>query len=324
LNHPGDPLGPARKRLLGLAYRMLGSRADAEDVLQDAYLRYSTAREVIDPSAYLTTVVTRLCLDRLKSARAQREAYVGPWLPEPVEDPSTMSPEAATELADDISFALMLALDRLSPGERAAFLLHDVFDLTFAEVGAILGRSDPACRQLASRARTSVRRGRPAAAPSPEAHLRLLKAFGLAVTSGDVQAIAGVLREDAVLVSDGGGKRVTALRPIIGAERIARLLVGANRKFGGSPDRRAEVRPVNGALAVWTYEGGSLETVWTIAVAEDRIIALYSIGNPDKLADLRHSSCKALSLLGCTRDRQARARKSQGAIICGNAGKQQA
>src|SRR5579864_2936139 len=156
-----DPIAPYRRRLLGLAYRMLGSRSDAEDVVQDAYLRFADAHDIHNPEAFLVTVVTRLCLDRLKSARAQREIYVGPWLPEPVFDAEGLSPDAATELADDLSFALLLALDRLSPLERAAFLLHDVFDMPFSEVAGMIDRTEPACRQLAARARRAVRDARP-------------------------------------------------------------------------------------------------------------------------------------------------------------------
>src|SRR5258708_30927056 len=150
--HESDPLAPHRGRLLGLAYRMLGSRSDAEDVVQDAYLRFAGAQDVRNVEAFLVTIVTRLCLDRLKSAKAQREVYVGPWLPEPVFYADGLSAEAATELADDLSFALLLALDRLSPLERAAFLLHDVFDRPFLEVAGMLDRSQAACRQLAARA----------------------------------------------------------------------------------------------------------------------------------------------------------------------------
>src|SRR3954449_7345926 len=180
--HDDDPLAPHRGRLLGLAYRMLGSRSDAEDVVQDAYLRFAGAQDIHNAEAFLVTVVTRLCLDRLKSARAQREVYVGPWLPEPVCDAEGLSPEAATELADDLSFALLLALDRLSPMERAAFLLHDVFDTPFSEIAAMLGRSEEACRQLATRARRAVRDERPLPAARPDNHARLLTAFGEAVT----------------------------------------------------------------------------------------------------------------------------------------------
>src|SRR6476660_2427201 len=152
-----DPLAPHRGRLLGLAYRMLGSRSDAEDAVQDAYLRFAGAQDIRNPEAFLVTVVTRLCLDRLKSAKAQREVYVGPWLPEPVFDAEGLSADAATELADDLSFALLLALHRLSPMARAAFLLHDVFDTPFTEIAAMLGRTEASCRQLASRARRAVR-----------------------------------------------------------------------------------------------------------------------------------------------------------------------
>ncbi|HXN88367.1 MAG TPA: sigma-70 family RNA polymerase sigma factor, partial [Methylocella sp.] len=170
-------MAPYRGRLLGLAYRMLGSRSDAEDVVQDAYLRFAGAREVQNPEAFLVTVVTRLCLDRLRSAKAQREIYVGPWLPEPVVDAEGLSPDAATEFADDLSFALLLALDRLSPLERAAFLLHDVFDIQFAEVAQMIDRTEVACRQLATRARRAVREARPAPPAPPDNHARLLSAF---------------------------------------------------------------------------------------------------------------------------------------------------
>src|SRR5438552_17907838 len=226
----GDALAPYRRRLVGLAYRMLGSRSDAEDVLQDAYLRYAEARDVRNPEAFLVTVVTRLCLDRLKSARAKREVYIGPWLPEPIVDAADISADTATELADDLSFALLLALDRLSPLERAAFLLHDVFDRPFSEVAQMLDRSEAACRQFAARARRGLRYERPAPSAPPENHARLLSAFGEAVTSGDISHLASLLREDAVAISDGGGRKAAALNPIIGAEKIARLFIGLAAK----------------------------------------------------------------------------------------------
>src|SRR6478736_4601594 len=195
--HNDDPLAPYRGRLLGLAYRMLGSRSDAEDVVQDAYIRFAGAHDIHNAEAFLVTVVTRLCLDRLKSAKARREVYVGPWLPEPVFDAEGLSADAATELADDLSFALLLALDRLSPLERAAFLLHDVFDMPFADVAGMIDRTEAACRQLATRARRAVRDARPSAAAPPDGHAALLSAFGEAVASGDVSRLAGLLRADA-------------------------------------------------------------------------------------------------------------------------------
>src|SRR6516165_5900693 len=211
--HNDDPLAPHRGRLLGLAYRMLGSRSDAEDVVQDAYLRFAGAKDVHNREAFLVTVVTRLCLDRLKSAKTQRELYVGQWLPEPVFDADGLSAEAATELADDLSFALMLALERLSPLERAAFLLHDVFDRPFAEVAAMLDRSEAACRQLAARARRAVRDERPAPPAPANSHAKLLAAFCEAAASGNISALAALLREDAIAITDGGGRKSAALNP---------------------------------------------------------------------------------------------------------------
>ena len=236
--HDDDPLAPHRGRLLGLAYRMLGSRSDAEDVVQDAYLRFAGAQDVHNAEAFLVTVVTRLCLDRLKSARAQREVYVGPWLPEPVFDAEGLSADAATELADDLSFALLLALDRLSPMERAAFLLHDVFDTPFSEIAAMLDRTEAACRQLATRARRAVRDERPAPAATPDNHARLLQAFGEAVASGDVARLAELLREDAVAITDGGGRKTAARNPIQGADKIARFFIGLAAKNAGHDDSR--------------------------------------------------------------------------------------
>lgn len=282
-----DPLAPYRPKLMGLAYRMLGSRADAEDVLQDAYLRFAKAESVANAEAYLTTIVTRLCLDRLKSARAAREIYVGPWLPEPVLDTDALSPHAATELADDLSFALLLALERLTPGERAAFLLHDVFDAPFAEVATTLERSEAACRQLAARARKAVRGARPATPPQADTHARLLGAFAEAIASGDASKLAAVLREDAIALSDGGGVKAAALNPIRGADKVARFYVGLARKHaarGGAT--HVEPAEINGALGLLVYLDGALDQTLSIAVDGDRIAAIYAVRNPQKLARL--------------------------------------
>ncbi len=276
-----DPIAPHRRRLLGLAYRMLGSRSDAEDVVQDAYLRFIGTEDVRNPEAFLVTVVTRLCLDRLKSARAQREIYVGPWLPEPVFDTDGLSTEVATELADDLSFALLLALDRLSPQERAAFLLHDVFDISFSEIAAMIGRSEPACRQLAARARRAVRDERPPPAAA-DSHAHLLQAFLVAVTSGDLSRLTGLLRDDAVAVTDGGGRKTAALNPIYGADKIARFFISVAGKAAGR-DIRIEAPVINGSAGALLYMDGELDHSLSISIDGERIAAIYLVRNPDKL-----------------------------------------
>jgi RNA polymerase sigma-70 factor, ECF subfamily len=277
-----DPLAPHRGRLLGLAYRMLGSRSDAEDVVQDAYLRFAGAHDVHNPEAFLVTVVTRLCLDRLKSARAQREIYVGPWLPEPVFDAERLSAEAATELADDLSFGLLLALDRLSPLERAAFLLHDVFDVQFSEVARMIDRTEAACRQLATRARRAVRDARPPPSATPDNHARLLSAFSEAVASGDVSRLAGLLREDAIAMTDGGGRKTAALNPIRGADKVARFFIGI---AGKTSDREIRIEPmtINGTVGALVYMDGEVDLSLSMAIDGDRIAAIYVVRNPDKL-----------------------------------------
>jgi RNA polymerase sigma-70 factor (ECF subfamily) len=289
--HESDPLAPHRGRLLGLAYRMLGSRSDAEDVVQDAYLRFAGAPEVHNPEAFLVTVVTRLCLDRLKSARAQREIYIGPWLPEPVFDAEGLAADTATELADDLSFALLLALDRLSPLERAAFLLHDVFDMPFSEVARMLERTEAACRQLATRARRAIRDGRTAPAAPPDHHARLLNAFSEAVASGDVSRLAGLLCEDAVAVTDGGGRKTAALNPIMGADKIARFFIALAGKNAGH-DIRIEPTMINGSVGALLYLDGEVDHTFSMAIDGERIAAIYVVRNPDKLrhvpASVRH------------------------------------
>jgi RNA polymerase sigma-70 factor, ECF subfamily len=278
----GDPLAPHRGRLLGLAYRMLGSRSDAEDVVQDAYLRFADAQGVRNPEAFLVTIVTRLCLDRLKSARAHREIYVGPWLPEPVFDAEALAADTATELADDLSYALLLALDRLTPLERAAFLLHDVFDRPFAEVAAMLERTEVSCRQLATRARRAVRDARPAPAAAPDRHAQLLNAFSEAVASGDVSRLAGLLREDAIAVTDGGGRKSAALNPIVGADKVARFFIALAAKNAGR-SVRIEPAMINGAVGALLYMDGEVDHTFSMAIDGDRIAAIYIVRNPDKL-----------------------------------------
>ena len=278
-----------RSALTGLAYRMLGSRAEAEDVVQDAYLRWHGAgvAAVEQPRRFLATIVTRLCLDRMKSARVRREVYVGSWLPEPIVD-ETFDDGDAGEIAHDISVALMLVLERLSPLERASFLLHDVFGLDFAEVSQALGRGEPTCRQLAARARHHIESGRPRFEASREDGRRLAMAFQQATTSGDVQSLTKILAEDVVLYSDGGGKRAAALNPIYGAEKVMRFLAGIARKNPALATTLARPAVVNGyAGFVLREEDGSIDTM-AIEARDGRIAAIYIVRNPEKLQHVRY------------------------------------
>jgi RNA polymerase sigma-70 factor (ECF subfamily) len=275
-----------RRYLVGLAYRMLGSLAEAEDAVQEAYLRWHRAdiAAIDDPRAFLAKVVTRLCLDHLKSARVRRESYVGPWLPEPVLDTAALDAESASEYAHDLSMALMLTLERLSPLERAAFLLHDVFDMPFAEIAEALGRDAAACRQLAARARTHVRAARPRFAPAPEEGARLADAFRRAVRSGDVAAMTQLLAGDAVLYTDGGGKRIAALNPIHGADKIARFFAGIVGKARDLEAWRVRAAPINGLPGfIYAEPDGALQ-IAAFDIRDDRIAAVYLVLNPEKLA----------------------------------------
>jgi RNA polymerase sigma-70 factor (ECF subfamily) len=277
-----------RRALVGLAYRLLGSRAEAEDVVQDAYQRW----HAIDHAAieelrrYLSTIVTRLCLDRMKSAQAQREVYVGQWLPEPVVD-EAFDAHSAAGLAHDLSVALMTTLDRLSPLERAAFLLHDVFDFGFAEIAAILDRSEAACRQLAAPAREHIQSGQPRFPASREEGHRLAAAFHKPAESGDVQTLTQLLAADAVLYSDGSGKRPAALNPIYGADKILRFLAGLARKNLSLLEVQARPATVNGLAGfVMREPDGSMNTM-AFEHRDGRIVAIYVVRNPDKLRHLQ-------------------------------------
>jgi RNA polymerase sigma-70 factor, ECF subfamily len=294
---PAASFEPHRRQLLGLAYRMLGSMAEAEDAVQDAYLRWHDAdREAIEePRAFLTTTTTRICLDVLKSARVRREEYVGPWLPDPVVDTASLAPDAQTELAEDLSVALLLALDRLSPAERAAFLLHDVFDYSFAQVAEALGKNEAACRQLASRARTHVRDHRPAGLPQRASggvdpkHTELLTTFINATRTGDLEALTSMLAADAKVVTDGGGKVVAALNVIDGAGRAAAFLVGATRK-GWRDDYSLRLDVINGLPGVVINSPRGPVQTNAFEIEGGSIKAIYIVRNPDKL---RHLSASA-------------------------------
>jgi len=292
MSNPAASFEPYRRRLLGLAYRMLGSMADAEDAVQETYLRWhGTDREkVSDPRAFLMTTTARICLDTLTSARARREEYVGPWLPDPVVDTAALTPDSQTELAEDLSVALLLTLDRLSPLERAAFLLHDVFDFSFSEVASTLERSEAACRQLAARARAHVRAARPRGAIAPAGpageidakHTQLMSAFVAATRSGDLDTLTRLLASDVRVVTDGGGKAAAALNVLDGADRAARFLVGAARK-GWREDFTLRFAAINGlpGIILDAPEGPVQTTAFDIE--GDVVRALYVVRNPDKL-----------------------------------------
>ena len=284
-----------RRRLLGLAYRMLGSMAEAEDAVQEAYLRWhDTDRDIVkEPRAFLMTTTTRICLDVLKSARMKREEYVGPWLPDPITDTASLAPDAQTELAEDLSVALLLALDRLSPLERAAFLLHDVFDYSFSQVAAALGRNEAACRQLASRARTRVKEARPKVVTLPQGasnaidpkHAELLSAFISASRSGDIETLTRMLASDARIVTDGGGKVQAALNVIEGADRVARFLAGAVRK-GFTDEMSVRFDMVNGLPGLLIVAPNGLVQTTAFEFEGDVVTAIYVVRNPDKLKHL--------------------------------------
>jgi RNA polymerase sigma-70 factor, ECF subfamily len=310
ITNPAASFEPRRRRLLGLAYRMLGSIADAEDAVQETYLRWHTAdrAKVLDPRAFLMTTTTRICLDMLTSARARREQYVGPWLPEPVTNTAALAPDSRTELAEDLSIALLLTLDRLSPLERAAFLLHEVFDFSFSEVAATLDRSEAACRKLAARARAHVRAVRPrgtTAAPERAGeidpkHAQLMSAFVTATRSGDLDGLKQLLASDVRVVTDGGGKAAAALNVLDGADRVARFFVGVARK-ASREDFTLRFVAINGLPGV-IVEGpdGPVQTA-AFEIAGDVIQALYVVRNPDKLRHLGAAG-SAAGISGADRD----------------------
>jgi RNA polymerase sigma-70 factor (ECF subfamily) len=284
---PASAFEPHRAYLRGLAYRMLSSMAEAEDVVQDAYIRWhrigAKARSGIEnPRAWLSKATTRLCLDRLKSARAQRESYVGPWLPEPVIEPEAA--EDPAELAQDLSVAFLLLLERLSPLERAAFLLHDVFEMSFAQVAEVLRRDEAACRQLATRARKHIEAGRPRFDATGEDQARIAAAFLAAAGSGNPAQLAQLLAKDAVLIGDGGGKVKAALNPILGSDKVIAFLLGVQKKVpfpDGTEYRPAIVNGLPGFLIV--LPDGKIAQTLSFEIQDGAIHRIYAVRNPDKL-----------------------------------------
>lgn len=279
---PLEAFEAQRPRLARLAYRMLGSVAEAEDVVQDAWLRWNGAggEGIDDPAAWLVRVTTRLCLDRLRADRTRREAYLGPWLPEPLIEPIAEDP---LERAEDVSVAFLLALERLSPLERAVFLLHDVFESDYAAVARALGRSEAACRQLGGRARAHVRQARPRFEVSQAEVSRLALAFMDAARRNDLTALSAVLAEDAVLISDGGGKRKAALRPLVGREDILGFIRGLAWRGAWPAPGAVRLARINGYLGVILEAADGVMTFAFEPAGEGRLGAVYLLRNPDKL-----------------------------------------
>ena len=275
-----------RPRLFAIAYRMLGTRADADDVVQDAWLRWHASAQdsVQTPEAWLVTIATRLAIDRLRSRKAEREAYIGWWLPEPLVELDERTPEAMAELSSDVSVAFMWVLERLAPEERAAFLLRQVFDQDYADIAAMLDKTQAACRQLVHRAQERVRAQQPRFAVEPEIHRALLGRFMQAAASGDRAAMKSLMADEVSLVSDGGGKAKAFLRVLHGAGRVAGVYWSLEHAFPGRVAYR-QAR-VNGEPGLLRYVEGRLESAHAFIVDEGRIVAAFVIRNPDKLLGL--------------------------------------
>jgi len=280
-----------RDHLIGVAYRMLGSRAEAEDAVQEAYLRFAGAdRSTIrDLRGWLTTTTGRICLDVLRSARVRREAYVGPWLPEPIVArlPSTApGPEALAERAEEVTLALLVVLETLTPEQRVAFVLHDVFAVPFDEIATVLSTTGPAARQLATRARRAVAEGRPRHSATPAEQRTLLDAFLAAVQEGDIDGLLAVLAPDVVAIGDGGGVLPAGRRPVEGSLQVARFMAGLFRQARRFGTPRAEIVSVNGVYGLLMEAGDPpIRMVMGLSMADGRITGIFDQLNPAKLTD---------------------------------------
>lgn len=281
-----DTFTDHQRLLFGIAYRMLGGIAEAEDIVQEVYVRWqATAGAGIDsPRAWLTATTTRLCIDRLRSAQWRREEYVGVWLPEPLVTTESR-PRAEEALADSLSMAFMLMLDALPPVDRAVYLLREAFDYEYAEIARIVGRSEDACRQIISRARRSLAQTPPADAPPPEQAEMLVERFLQASRSGELPELLSLLSENVVLYTDGGGQVAAAGRPIVTADRVARFFVGI-RRFA-QPGTEARTVMVNGRPGAIVHRAGTPDRVITLDFAGNLIRAIYIVRNPTKLSRIR-------------------------------------
>ena len=287
-HRPNDLYTSERGQLFGIAYRMLGEVGEAEDAVQETFLRWAQADQdgIDNPPAWLTTVLTRICLDRLKSAQHQRETYVGPWLPEPLLG-DDVDPADIAGTTDTLTFAFLVVLERLSPAERAAFLLHDVFGFEHAEIAAMLERSPAAVRQLAARARRHLADARPRYEQDVTRRRQVAEAFTAATVGGDLERLMEVLAPDVTFVSDGGGVVIAARKPLHGARQVANTLLkfAAQRTDKHTVDA-CEINSMPGFL-IW--EGTAIHSVWTLQIADDHVAAIHVVRNPHKLSAIaRH------------------------------------
>ena len=279
---PDELITAHRGRLFGIAYRMLGEVGDSEDAVQEAFLRWTQADQgaIENPAAWLTTVVTRLCLDRLKSAQRQRETYVGPWLPEPLlaED---VDPADIAGTTNTLTFAVLVVLERLSPAERAAFLLHDVFGFEHAEIAAMLERSPAAIRQLSARARRHLAENRPRYEQDTTRRRAVAEAFSAAALGGDLERLMDVLAPDVTFVSDGGGMVPAVRRPLHGARQVATAILGFVRI--STDDHVVRPGEINGMPGFVVWYGDKVDSAWTLHIADDHVVAIHGVRNPAKL-----------------------------------------
>jgi RNA polymerase sigma-70 factor (TIGR02957 family) len=284
MNDATDTFNRLRPRLQGIAYRMLGSSAEAEEVVQDAWLRWHEADQdrLDNTEAWLVSITTRLAIDRLRTAKVQREHYVGTWLPEPLLSDSPVSPEQVLERADDVSVAFLALLERLAPEARAAYLLREVFDADYGEVAEALGKTEPACRQLVHRAKVQLQDQRPRYTVPRETQLRLLRGFADAAVRGEFAALKTMLADDAQLIGDGGGKVPSFGVPLVGGQRIAQLYLATSLRYPNLV--RFEVVVLNGQWGLLRFIDGALESAQSLETDGERIVRIHAQRNPDKLA----------------------------------------
>src|SRR5262245_17468441 len=288
-----DIFNTDRPLLFSIAYRMLGSASDAEDVLQDAWLRYRGAdRSAIrSPKAFATTIVTRLCLDRLKSARATREEYIGPWLPEPVLTSEVEGPETMLQRSESVTLAFLVLLEKLTPEERAVFLLKDIFEYDHSEISGMLGTTVENSRQLLHRAKAKLAEGRPRLTGSAQSRRAIAERFARAFTNGDGLELTSLLAKDVGLWSDGGGKATAARRPLLGREHVLNFLVGLHRTAQNMDvrDMSLTLEDVNSEPALVLRIHGHLESLFVFSIVDsEQISAIRVVRNPDKLARIDH------------------------------------